>query len=419
MPDEARILTVGQLNDFAKMTLENNPVLNNVWVRGEISNFKHHFSGHMYFSVKDNAACIAAVMFRSSAEKLKFQPYDGMKVLLRGKVTLFPKDGKYQIYVSSMQPDGIGALYIAFEKLKAKLEAEGLFDEEIKKPIPKIPSAVGVITSPTGAAVRDIINVTGRRFPFAEVVLFPAQVQGEGAEQELIDGIRYFSTTRRVDVVIIGRGGGSIEDLWAFNSEALAREIRRSSVPVISAVGHETDFTICDFAADRRAPTPSAGAEIAVPDSGELKRKLGNVSTHMATLLSRETVHFRQRLSLLAGSRVLTSPTAYIDDRRNLLLSLSSDMERAVTVVIIGKRNGYARLSAVLNAVSPLKVISKGYSAVFRDDGQVVRSVRDVIPGDRITLRVSDGTVNADVVSVCGNEKKDKSEKEISRDGKL
>ena len=183
MPDEARILTVGQLNDFAKMTLENNPVLNNVWVRGEISNFKHHFSGHMYFSVKDNAACIAAVMFRSSAEKLKFQPYDGMKVLLRGKVTLFPKDGKYQIYVSSMQPDGIGALYIAFEKLKAKLEAEGLFDEEIKKPIPRIPSAVGVITSPTGAAVRDIINVTGRRFPFAEVVLFPAQVQGEGAER--------------------------------------------------------------------------------------------------------------------------------------------------------------------------------------------------------------------------------------------
>ncbi len=415
MPDEARVLTVSQLNEFAKMTLENNPVLNNVWVRGEISNFKHHFSGHMYFSVKDNAACIAAVMFRSSAVKLKFQPSDGMKVLLHGKVTLFPKDGKYQIYVSSMEPDGIGALYVAYEQLKAKLEAEGLFDEEIKKPIPKIPSAVGVITSPTGAAVRDIINVTGRRFPFAEVVLFPAQVQGEGAEQDLIDGIRYFSTTRRVDVVIIGRGGGSIEDLWAFNSEALAREIRKSSVPVISAVGHETDFTICDFAADRRAPTPSAGAELAVPDSGELKRKLGNVSTHMATLLSREVIHCRQRLSFLAKSRVLTSPTAYIDDRRNLLLSLSSDMERAVTAVMLGKRNSFTRLSAVLNAVSPLKVISKGYSAVFRQDGKVVRSVQDVAPGDEITLKVSDGTINADVVSVCGNEK---TEKEPSRDGK-
>ena len=415
MPDEARILTVRQLNEFAKMTLENNPVLSSVWVRGEISNFKRHYTGHMYFSVKDDGACIDAVMFRSYAEKLKFQPLDGMKVLIHGKVTVFEKNGKYQIYVSAVEPDGIGALYVAFEQLKARLSAEGLFDPEIKKPIPKIPRAVGVITSPTGAAVRDIINVAGRRFPLAELVLFPAQVQGEGAEKDLVEGIRYFGRTHRADVVIIGRGGGSIEDLWAFNSEALAREIRRSSVPVISAVGHETDFTICDFAADLRAPTPSAGAEIAVPDSAELKRKLGNVIPHMASIVTREIAHLRMRLDFLAKSRVLTGPTAYIDDRRNLLLTLSTDMERALIAILDKKRHSLSRLSAVLEAVSPLRVISKGYSAVFRLDGAVVRSVSDVSPGDGITLRVSDGTINAGVISVEKNI--NNSEKELSPDG--
>lgn len=415
MPDAARILTVAQLNGLAKLSLENNPLLSNVWVRGEISNFKRHYTGHMYFSVKDDTACIAAVMFKSSAERLRFLPSDGMKVLIRGKVTVFERDGKYQIYVTSMEPDGVGALYVAYEQLKAKLEAEGLFDPDIKKPIPKIPRAVGVITSPTGAAVRDIINVTGRRFRYAEIVLFPAQVQGEGAEQELINGIRYFSKSRRVDVVIIGRGGGSIEDLWAFNSEALAREIRASNVPVISAVGHETDFTICDFVADRRAPTPSAGAEIAVPDSAELKAKLDNVTAHMAALLSRETAYLRKRLELLSKSRVLTGPTAYIDDRRSLLLSLSSDMERAVASVMTEKRHELSRLSAVLEAMSPLKVISKGYSAVFRADGSVVRSVNDVSPGDGIILRVADGTVNAEVISADGNN--DKTEEEDSQSG--
>lgn len=273
MTVDTKILTVSQLNDYVKMLIDSNPMLGNIWVRGEVSNLTFHTSGHLYFSVKDEKSRVSAIMFRTNAVKLKFRPENGMKVVLHGRVSVFPRDGVYQIYVTSIEPDGIGALYIAYEQLRRRLEAEGLFDERIKKALPKIPSAVGVITSPTGAAVRDIINVTARRFPFAKIILFPSLVQGDGAESNLIEGIRYFNSARSADVIIIGRGGGSIEDLWAFNSELLAREIRMSAIPVISAVGHETDYTICDFAADRRAPTPSAAAELAVPDAVELKLK--------------------------------------------------------------------------------------------------------------------------------------------------
>ncbi len=398
--DEARVLTVTKLNEYVKMLIDGNPVLGNVWVRGEISNLTRHGSGHLYFSLKDEGARVAAVMFRSSASALKFCPENGMKVLLHGRVSVYPRDGAYQLYATSLEPDGIGGLYVAYEQLKCRLEAEGLFRQDRKKPIPKVPTVVGVITSPTGAAVRDILNVTSRRFPLAKILLYPALVQGDGAEADLLAGIEYFSRSSRADVVIIGRGGGSIEDLWVFNSEALARAIYRSEVPVISAVGHETDFTICDFAADMRAPTPSAAAELAVPDADELKRKLGNVVTRMEKLLSLRLISHRQRLTDLAERRALTDPFSYLDDKRMELLALTRELERGMDQELKEKHHRIARLSAVLEAVSPLKVIAKGYSAVFGRDGSLIRSVGQVKSGDAIHFRTADGTVDAAVTAV-------------------
>ena len=261
------ILTVTQLNEYIKSKIDSDKTLQNIWIKGEISNFVHHKTGHLYFTVKDENSLVRSLMFASSAAKLPFKPENGMKVILHGRVASYIRDGIYNFYADSMEPDGIGALYIAYEQLKKRLEAEGLFRTENKKPLPKIPSRVGVITSPTGAAVRDIIHVISRRFPFAKIIVYPALVQGEGAPPQLIAGLRYFNESHSADVIILGRGGGSIEDLWAFNNEQLAREVAASRIPVISAVGHETDFTICDFVADRRAPTPSAAAEIAVPET--------------------------------------------------------------------------------------------------------------------------------------------------------
>ena len=399
MPDESRILTVNGLNEYVKMLIDGNPVLSNIYVRGEISNLNYHSSGHYYFSLKDENARVSAVMFKSAVIKLKFRPENGMKVVLHGRVSVYPRDGAYQLYATSLEPDGIGALTLAYEQLKRKLEAEGLFRVDLKKPLPKIPLAVGIITSPTGAAVRDIINVCGRRFPFAKLVLFPSLVQGEGAEADLIRGIKYFNESKSVDVIIIGRGGGSIEDLWAFNSEALAREIFMCSIPVISAVGHETDFTICDFVSDKRAPTPSAAAELAVPESEELKRKFGNVVSRMQALADARIKSNRQLLKMLSERRALTQPSAYIDDKRMTLMSLTKDLENAVNYKLTYEKQKFARLSSVLEAVSPLKVISKGYSAVFKDGGKLVKSVDDLNEGDDVSFKLTDGSINAKVVS--------------------
>lgn len=399
MPDESRILTVHGLNEYVKMLIDGNPVLSNIYVRGEISNLNYHSSGHYYFSLKDENARVSAVMFKSAVIKLKFRPENGMKVVLHGRVSVYPRDGAYQLYATSLEPDGVGALTLAYEQLKRKLEAEGLFRADLKKPLPKIPSAVGIITSPTGAAVRDIINVCGRRFPFAKLVLFPSLVQGEGAEADLIRGIKYFNETGIVDVIIIGRGGGSIEDLWAFNSEALAREIFKCDIPVISAVGHETDFTICDFVSDKRAPTPSAAAELAVPESEELKRKFGNVVSRMQTLTEAKLKSHRQMLKMLSERRALTQPSAYIDDKRMMLISLTKELESSVNYKLTTEKQKFARLSSVLEAVSPLKVISKGYSAVFKDGGKLVKSVDDLNEGDDVSFKLTDGSINAKVVS--------------------
>ena len=400
MPSDVKVLSVTELNDYVKLIVDGNPVLNNVWVRGEISNLTCHSSGHYYFSLKNENARVSAVMFRSSTQKLKFRLENGMKVILHGRVSVYVRDGNYQLYATELEPDGIGALTIAYEQLKKKLEAEGLFRQEYKKPLPKIPMRVGIITSPTGAAVRDIINVCGRRFPFAKLVLFPSLVQGEGAEADLIAGIEYFDNYSNVDVIIIGRGGGSIEDLWAFNSEELARRIFKCRIPVISAVGHETDFTICDFVSDKRAPTPSAAAELAVPDGNELKKKFSNVNTRMLTLLEGRIKNEKEKLRLLSGRRVLVSPGAYLDDKKMELLNITERLETSVVRRLEAFKQAVGRNAALLEAVSPLKVISKGYSAVYTDEGKLLKTVGGAKVGDNVTFRLSDGRIGATVNSV-------------------
>lgn len=388
--------TVSELNNFIKSLFENNRTLNAVTVKGEISNFTNHRSGHLYFSLKDSEGQIRAVMFRSRASLLKFAPENGMKVILHGSVTVYPRDGSYQLYVNSMQPDGVGALYLAYEQLKARLSEEGLFDELYKKPLPRLPRAIGVITSAQGAAVQDIINVTGRRYPLATIYVYPALVQGDGAEADLVAGIDYFDKSGLVDVVIIGRGGGSIEDLWAFNSEKLARRIFAASVPVISAVGHETDFTICDFVSDKRAPTPSAAAELAVPDMRELMRHLDHCYDRLDNALIRKADSAAQRLEKVKER--LSAEAMY-----DLLSPLEERVEyaRAGITDLISKmiNNAETKLSVSagkLDALSPLSVLSRGY-AIVNLENKRIKSVNDVSVGDRISVRLTDGEIHANV----------------------
>lgn len=398
--DGRAVLTVAQLNAYIKQIIDSNSILSDVYIKGEISNFTNHRTGHFYFTLKDPASLIRAVMFKSAVSKLKFLPENGMKVIVRGRVSAFVRDGQYQIYVEQMEPDGIGSLYIAFEQLKRKLEAEGLFSPARKRPLPKIPTRIGIITSPTGAAVRDMINVTRRRFPLAKIVLFPSLVQGPDAPAQLIAGVDHFNAAMSVDVIIIGRGGGSIEDLWAFNDEALARTVAASAIPVISAVGHETDFTICDFAADMRAPTPSAAAEIAVPDTAELRRKINNIVGHMDLALTRVIGARRTQLAQLSKSRALTSPQNFIDDKRMSLLTLSARLEQDIKLTLTDKRGKFASLTASLEALNPMSVISRGYSAVYDDKGKLIKSVSQINKGDRFTFRTTDGSVVGDVVEI-------------------
>lgn len=405
MAEERQVFTVTALNEYIKMKLETDEALMRVFIRGEISNFTNHKSGHFYFTVKDETSRIAAVMFRSSASKLAFIPENGMKVIVGGRVSAYVRDGQYQIYVDTLEPDGVGALYIAYEQLKAKLGAEGLFDEAKKKPLPRYPMRIGVITSPTGAAIRDIINILGRRFPIAEVVLYPSLVQGESAAPQLIEGLRYFNEKKNVNVIIIGRGGGSLEDLWAFNSEALVREVAASELPVISAVGHEIDFTLCDFAADRRAPTPSAAAELAVPERYELKRKLGNVTARLELLEGKMLELLRSTLERMKKSRALTDPRNFIDDKRMALGIAEDKLYNRITFLLERKKSALAGKTAKLDAMNPLSVLSRGYGAAFASDGTVIRSAAQVEKGSDISLMLSDGTVRATVCDIVMNEK--------------
>ena len=399
--DTRHIIGVGELNEYIKSKLESDRYLFDVYLRGEISNFTNHYkTGHFYFRIKDETSVIDAVMFKGNNAKLRFLPENGMKIIAHGRIGAFVRDGKYQIYCDDMEPDGIGSLYIAYEQLKRKLEAEGLFAPERKRPIPKIPSRVGVITSPTGAAVRDIINVLGRRFPYAEMVLYGALVQGAEAAPSLIDGIRCFSEAKNVDVIIIGRGGGSIEDLWAFNDERLARAIAACPIPVISAVGHETDFTICDFAADKRAPTPSAAAELAVPDTKDLMRRISNVTDRCEHLLSSMVEQRRKYLLQIASRPVMSNPERYIDDRRMDVAHLESRLCSAIDSVTQKKASAFSLLAGKLDALSPLSVLGRGYSYVSGDGGRVIGCARELEVGQSVCISFSDGAAECRVEKI-------------------
>lgn len=392
-------MTVSELNTFIKSMFDSNRLLTSVYVRGEISNFTNHRSGHLYFSLKDADGQIRAVMFRSSAMKLKFLPENGMKVTVHGSITVFPRDGSYQIYVTSIQPDGVGALYLAYEQMKGRLEAEGLFDEAHKKDIPEFPAKIGVITSPTGAAVRDIINVIGRRYPLADIYLYPALVQGDGAEESLIAGIDYFDKSKLVDTVIIGRGGGSIEDLWAFNSEALARRIFECRVPVISAVGHETDFTICDFVSDLRAPTPSAAAEISVPDIRELMMRIDGYYDRLDRALSVMLNKKREKLDLLASSGALRSVSAFMAPLNEKVSSLSRNAELAFMKLLEAKKHRFAASLGKLEALNPISVLARGYT-ITEKSGEIVKSALALKEGDELSIRFSDGKASVSVKEI-------------------
>jgi len=395
------VITVGQLNAYVKLLLERDEKLKSVFVRGEISNFTNHYrTGHFYFTLKDENAVVRAVMFRSAAAKLKFLPENGMKVITRGRVSVFERDGQYQLYVDAMTPDGAGDLHIAFEQLKRKLSAEGLFDSAKKRPLPKLPLTVGVITSPTGAAVRDIIHVLGRRFPLAKVLLYPVLVQGDGAPPQIVEALEWFGASRACDVIILGRGGGSIEELWAFNSEAVARAIAACPVPVISAVGHETDFTIADFVADVRAPTPSAAAELAVPDTAELLRRFDNLRARLAILVGSAARSRREKLDALRQSRMLTTARAVTDERRMLLDYHLRGLLSEARVAIAGSRQCLTSVTARLNALSPLSVLARGYAFVTDEAGEPVRRAEGLREGDRLDVRFSDGVARCGVRSV-------------------
>ena len=397
--DNVNTFTVSELNNYIKNIFENNRTLTAVTVRGEISNFTSHRSGHLYFSLKDAEGQIRAVMFRSRAMALKFMPESGMKVVIHGSVTVYPRDGSYQIYVNSMQPDGIGALYLAYEQLKERLASEGLFDEEHKRLIPEIPRRVGVITSPTGAAVRDIINVTGRRFPSADIYLYPALVQGDGAERTLIDAVDYFDKTKLCDVIIIGRGGGSIEDLWAFNSEALARRIFAATVPIISAVGHETDFTICDFVADMRAPTPSAAAELAVPDRRELMMRLDSYGERAYMAISNHIIRLKERVGYLTEKTGSDATLAFIDAKREAVAVQRAKADLLIRSTLDRLRDRLAIEASKADALSPLSILYRGYSVAEGQKG-IIKTVGDVTLGEQLSLILSDGRLCAEVTEI-------------------
>ena len=398
MVNERKALSVTQINLYIKEVISRDDVLSDVLVKGELSNFKAHSSGHMYMSLKDESGVMRAVMFRSAAARLNFRPQNGMKVIAHGRVAVYERDGQYQLYIDDMQQEGQGDLYAAFEQLKKKLAAEGLFDPKHKKPLPKYPKKVGVVTAPTGAAIRDIINVLSRRFSYSDVVLYPVLVQGENSAASIVSAIEYFNATELADVLIVGRGGGSIEDLWSFNEEVVARAIYNSRIPIVSAVGHEIDFTISDFVADLRAPTPSAAAELVVPSQIELNEKFNNVYRMLYRQAMQVVERGKMRVERCSDRPVFKNPLSKINDERQYLDSLSHMFETACKAALRTKRQGLAEAAAKLNGLSPLGTLGRGYSLTKDDSGRVVRSVSQVSSGDMINVTVADGDFSARVV---------------------
>ena len=390
-------VTVTQLNKYLKDKFDEDENLNAILVKGEISNFKNHYTGHLYFTLKDENSLIKCIMFKSYAEKLNFKPKDGMKVMVFGTVSVFERDGVYQIYAKSMMEDGMGDLHEQFEQLKAKLEKEGLFEQSHKKTIPLYPKVIGVLTSQTGAVIRDIINVSTRRNPNVYIRLLPVPVQGPGAAEQIADKIRIMNEKKLADVLIIGRGGGSLEDLWPFNEEIVARAIYDSEIPIISAVGHETDFTIADFVADLRAPTPSAAAELAVPDIFEVKQKIINYQDRSKLALKKKIEIMKLRFEKIMKSRIFTDPMRKVMDNSIILDDYMKRLENAMKEIKTEKKNKYIELVTKLDSISPLKTLIRGYSLTEKD-GKIIKRATQIDKGDIITIKFSDGEKNAEIL---------------------
>ena len=397
---EQHIFGVTEVNELVKLLLDNEPVLQNICVRGELSNYKMYPSGHHYFSLKDQEGAIRCVMFKSSAMRLRFRPENGMKVVVTGRVTVFPRDGAYQLYCNTMTPEGVGDLAVAFEQLKAKLYAEGLFDPAHKKPLPAYPEKIAIVTSSAGAAVHDMIRILRRRYPIAKVILLPVRVQGVEAPPEIAGAIRYADKWKIGDVIITGRGGGSMEDLWAFNDERVARAIYGSETPVISAVGHEPDVTISDFVADARASTPSNAAEIAVPDQMELRRWLRGAEERMGQSEAARLEVLRQKLDTLASKRVMKDQLAYVQDKRMELVHVQQRLGDLASGQLARKRQSFASLAASLDAMSPLKVLGRGYAMAQNETGRILKSYRDVTAGEQVSVTLGEGGFTATVKEV-------------------
>ena len=398
-----QVLSITQLNEYIRGKLDNDALLGNVAVRGEISNYKVYPSGHHYFTLKDESASLKCVMFKGNAIRLRFRPGNGVKVIAMGKISVYPRDGAYQLSCSAMAMDGVGDLYAAFEQLKKKLAAQGLFDPAHKKPLPAYPGTIGIITSSAGAAVHDMLRILRKRYPLTRVKLLPVRVQGVEAPGEIAAAIRYANYYKLADVLIVGRGGGSIEDLWAFNDERVAHAIYESRIPVISAVGHEPDVTISDFVADLRAATPSNAAELAVPDQDALRQTLDSMNTAMAVALNRQLKSARQHLDVLSASPALRSPTGYLEQRQKSLELLTNRLAAAQTNQISRKHQRYIALTAKLDAMSPLKVLTRGYAMAQTESGEVLKSVKQVERGESITVSLNDGHLRATVMDIKEN----------------
>lgn len=400
------ILSVTQINEYIRALLSQDDVLSMITVRGEISNLTIHRTGHIYFTLKDETSVLKAVMFRSSAQRVRFALKEGMSIIVSGRISVYPQSGQYQLYAEDIQPDGIGALYIAYEQIKERLAKDGLFDQARKKPIPSMPSTIGIVTSPTGAAIHDMINVISRRFPLAKIVLYPALVQGDNAHKSLINGLSYFNQENSADVIIIGRGGGSMEDLWAFNNVELAYAIYHSNIPVISAVGHESDFTICDFVADLRAPTPSAAAELAVPDVMTVRTMLRNYISSAEKSIITEIQKYRSLINTLSSSRVLSSKENLLNEYRMKLVVATDKLDYGLNAILNNKKHEFDILTTKLNAISPLNTLKRGYSIAIDDNGRAISSVEDVSINQTINISLCDGAFNATVNNVIKQEDK-------------
>lgn len=400
---EQKVLSITQINEYIRSKMDGDNLLNNVAVLGEISNYKVYPSGHHYFTLKDEGAALKCVMFKGSAIRLRFRPENGMKVIAMGKISVFPRDGAYQLYCTAMAMDGIGDLHAAFEQLKAKLGAQGLFDPKHKKPIPQYPGTIGIITSSAGAAVHDMLRILRKRYPLTKVRLLPVRVQGVEAPGEIVAAIRYANYHKLADLLIVGRGGGSIEDLWAFNDERVAHAIYESQIPIISAVGHEPDVTISDYVADLRAATPSNAAELAVPDQEALRQTLDSMLESMSYSLMRQLKNARQHLKMLSASNALQSPVAYLRQRREVLSATTNRLIAAQTRGISLKKQRFVALTSKLDAMSPLKVLTRGYAMTQTEDGSLLKSVKSVAIGDSIQVSLQDGCVTAKVSEIKEN----------------